>query len=148
MLKFYSNVGHFSRDRRYKTILQSLIFSISQKLKESRQVVTFAKFSSEFVKRPNGAPPDEIDVSYVFFFLFFPSRLLCLLSLCFLQQFFVTVFVFFSFLFVIVIVEVVLVFAVLLYVGCWVLLTLLFIGKGLFSNIFKKTFFAFFLRSI
>ena len=97
MLKFYSNVGHFSRDRRYKTILQSLIFSISQKLKESRQVVTFAKFSSEFVKRPNGAPPDEIDVSYVFFFLFFPSRLLCLLSLCFLQQFFVTVFVFFFF---------------------------------------------------
>jgi len=32
-------------------------------VKESRKVVVYAKFSSEFVKRPGGLPADTIEVS-------------------------------------------------------------------------------------
>jgi len=43
-------------------IESTLVEATFDKLKESRKVVTFARFSSEYVKRPNGAPPDQIDV--------------------------------------------------------------------------------------
>eukprot|EP00111_Clytia_hemisphaerica_P004079 TCONS_00011678-protein len=44
------------------TVTSTLVEATFDKLKESRQVVAFAKFSSEFVKRARGAEPDEVNV--------------------------------------------------------------------------------------
>jgi len=42
--------------------MSTLVEATFDKLKESKQVVAFAKLSSTFVKRPRGAPPDTVKV--------------------------------------------------------------------------------------
>jgi len=43
-------------------IESTLVEATFDKLKESREVIAFAKFSSDYVKRPGGAEPDQVNI--------------------------------------------------------------------------------------